>query len=71
MGLSKSKANINIEVETNKAKCFGECPICLDDMFDYQQNDIVWLECTHLFHFKCINEWKIKSNKCPICEYPF
>lgn len=27
------------------------------------------LECAHIFHEKCIEEWKMKSKECPICRF--
>jgi hypothetical protein len=51
--------NIDEEIINN----IGNCPICLDII-----SDNVGLECLHSFCSKCINKWKEKSNKCPICR---
>ena len=42
---------------------FLECPICLDHM---NKNDILFGDCGHCFHQKCI--LKTGSNKCPTCR---
>lgn len=51
-------------VEEPKEK---RCSICLDDFND---KDLVYLlECKHLFHKICIDEWLTKYNyNCPICR---
>ena len=41
-----------------------ECCICLQKL----KNNISKLDCFHLFHDKCINEWRKKNNICPICR---
>jgi hypothetical protein len=33
-----------------------------------EENFIAKLECGHTFHSKCIAEWMIKQNKCPVCR---
>ena len=40
------------------------CSICLDSNID----DIVKLECEHLFHKNCIIQWVDIKNDCPICR---
>ena len=43
-----------------------ECVICLENM---NNNDIIVLtECFHMYHKKCINDWFMISNICPICD---
>lgn len=53
----------------------NNCSICLDELEDTQK--IKKLECNHLFHEKCIEEWAKVSGKteecvmtwtCPICR---
>ena len=48
-------------------KSFGEdessfCPICEDQKVD------ISLPCSHFFCEKCINNWIIKSDTCPLCR---
>lgn len=31
-------------------------------------NFIAKLECGHTYHSKCLSEWMVKNNKCPVCK---
>ena len=42
------------------------CPICLDKF--YNHNDIVYTNCSHIYHKTCIKNWKIIKNICPLCN---
>ena len=43
-----------------------ECSICLDVV---ENNDFVKLiNCKHIFHRSCIEEWKKINNTCPLCR---
>ena len=42
----------------------NDCPIC------YKKSDIITC-CNHQFCKKCIQKWKEKSNKCPMCRKNF
>ncbi len=44
---------------------FVECSICLEEMY---YNQIVKLTCTHIYHYKCISEWKLIRDACPLCD---
>ena len=60
--------NIKIKEYTlNENKHDNErCPICLED---YNIGDILnELICNHFYHKKCINNWIISNNNCPICR---
>lgn len=42
------------------------CTIC---MMKYESDEIVTrLDCTHLFHSKCISEWGMYKAECPVCR---
>lgn len=42
------------------------CSICMEQ---FQDNEIiVQLECNHLFHKNCVDPWKEKNEKCPLCK---
>jgi hypothetical protein len=45
------------------------CPVCCED---YEKgDDIAWSrneDCVHAFHFKCIVEWLVENDDCPMCR---
>ena len=46
------------------------CAICLTEVRETRQNKPI--RCGHLFHCKCIKEWKEKcKNTCPVCRRYF
>lgn len=45
---------------------FCPCSICIEKM--KEEEEIVELECKHLFHKKCIRGWIHKHNICPNCR---
>ncbi|CAD8078338.1 unnamed protein product [Paramecium sonneborni] len=44
-----------------------ECPICLLDIGLADQKGV--LQCCHIFHQACLQEWQKKSHECPVCRY--
>jgi hypothetical protein len=42
------------------------CTICHDDYTKHTQTLI--LECGHIFHIKCIDNWVIVKQSCPLCQ---
>jgi len=48
----------------------SECPICLEE-FKIKES-LVRLNCKHLFHIKCFEDWAAAANnnhiKCPVCN---
>ena len=43
----------------------AECPVCLDPLSNQPTTK---LKCDHIFHITCIDEWKERSNTCPMCR---
>ena len=43
-----------------------ECSICLDQF--KQNTSILKLNCNHIFHYDCINEWIFRKPECPECR---
>ena len=44
-----------------------DCPICMEDMHDSQQN-IGVLRCGHIMHSSCLKQYLKKNIACPICK---
>ena len=45
-------------------------PHCLICLSDFEVNEKVSaLPCCHCFHTKCLDEWIVRSAKCPICKF--
>ena len=65
--------NINLS-EESVINCinYNSCPICLNTIFN--KNDIIKLNCNHVFCTKCYNAWHttcINNNNgvsCPLCR---
>ena len=45
-----------------------ECPICVEKYEDGQEV-MVLSECSHHFHWLCIEAWLKKSTECPMCRH--
>ncbi|CAD8128512.1 unnamed protein product [Paramecium sonneborni] len=43
------------------------CTICLEDIIQNQTQ----LNCSHVFHEDCIQNWLTQNQKCPICKRPY
>jgi len=41
------------------------CPICLDTISEKNHS---FLECHHKFHYKCIKDWLVRKQVCPLCR---
>lgn len=56
----------------------NECSICLIDINTLDSDLIVWkgdyidsiykTSCGHTFHFKCISDWLLSNDDCPVCR---
>ena len=45
------------------------CSICLENYNDIEENNkIVILRCSHIFHKFCIDEWIHINKNCPLCK---
>jgi hypothetical protein len=60
--LKKDHIILDKEFENN------ECIICLECM--YVNEKIKILDCGHMYHYDCINNWILKKGgiNCPICS---
>ncbi|KAK9688927.1 hypothetical protein RND81_09G022600 [Saponaria officinalis] len=50
----------------NMSSC-NECAICLDD---FEEGEVcrVLVNCSHMFHSKCVDDWLTNNQKCPNCR---
>ena len=59
--------NRNSVITTFTSLTKQKCPICYDDITFNQVIRI--LNCIHIFHQKCVDEWLETHKKCPMCRY--
>uniref|UniRef100_A0A0M3HYX5 RING-type domain-containing protein n=2 Tax=Ascaris TaxID=6251 RepID=A0A0M3HYX5_ASCLU len=46
----------------------AECPIC---MIEFADGDAIrYLPCMHCYHVRCVDDWLMRSFKCPSCLEP-
>ena len=71
----KYHKNKRIESLQEKDKMFNDsCIICLENFSANKKqlikhDKIVFLECKHIFHERCIIKWLKDHDKCPICRF--
>ena len=55
------------DCEEFKNSSYNVCAICIES---YEPTDKVSVldNCKHMFHEKCIDDWLVKSNTCPLCN---
>jgi hypothetical protein len=57
---------VDLMIHQNFANYYGQCSICLNDMWN---TDSVFTKCHHIFHETCINQWLNDGPKnCPMCR---
>lgn len=62
----KIKIDVSSKPYSETEKVFTSCSICSDE---YNNEDTVAvLECSHLFHKNCIEEWGHYNPICPVCK---
>ena len=60
------KIDIQSKLFVDTEKTFTSCSICSDD---YKDEDVVTsLNCNHIFHKNCIEEWGHYNPVCPVCK---
>lgn len=70
--LTETQSNRRTEEKNAKVQ---QCPICLDDMRSYREEQIFYtsivvetVKCGHKFHLGCIREWFMNRPTCPLCR---
>ncbi len=67
------KKNVSLDIKPEKFEKINnkndehECCICKDEF--ETDSKVVTLECGHLLHSQCIEEWAKYQAKCPICRH--
>ena len=66
LNLFKKKENLLIDyIVVEKHFENNECIICLDNMKIGEKIKI--LDCGHIYHYNCINDWFKRKKECPLC----
>ena len=58
-----------IDFKNKKKDNFHECVICLEEMKTGENLTVI--QCSHIYHSKCIQTWAKKKRICPLCDYNF
>lgn len=62
----KIKVDVESKIYSQTLKTFTNCTICSDE---YKDDDTVSiLNCSHIFHKDCIQEWGHYNPVCPVCK---
>ena len=67
----KIKSDFEVYKYNSTLSTFNECSICIEHFAD--KEDVIKLECGHIFHKDCILEWfnkkKYTNLECPNCNF--
>lgn len=64
--MNVNKFLLNLKIDLKEKNIEKNCLICLEE---FELKKFVYLlNCTHLFHKKCINSWLKSSDHCPVCR---
>ena len=44
------------------------CRICHSRFWQAPLNELMYLQCGHLFHRRCVNRWQNGDDRCPLCR---
>ncbi|KAJ9565478.1 hypothetical protein OSB04_001444 [Centaurea solstitialis] len=68
-GLTKKQIYKNLRVKTYRREGGEESEICVVCQVEFGKNEKIGvLQCKHCFHPKCIMEWLLRKNVCPLCK---
>ena len=60
------KIDIKSELYQDSKNCDTSCSICITDFIGLDKVSI--LKCNHVYHNKCIIEWGMYRQECPVCR---
>ena len=65
----EKKPDVELLIKSTKSTCDNKDEICAVCKSEIEiDNDIVTLECKHVFHSECISEWVKYKSECPVCR---
>jgi len=65
-----STTTMNLTSSNHTSSVEPLCSICLQSL-DQEQGELYKLKvCSHVFHKRCVSQWKKYSTKCPCCRGP-
>ncbi|CAD8112940.1 unnamed protein product [Paramecium sonneborni] len=59
-----SKCSFFLNQQQKEKEGIQNCAVCLEDVIENKSQ----LNCSHIFHQDCINNWLILHRNCPICK---
>ena len=54
------------KIKYRPEQSYEECSVCLEQFIT--EEEVVSLQCSHIFHEKCITLWFQKQYSCPLCR---
>ena len=65
--IKNKNKNKYIEYNLKKEIINSECIICLQEISLYE--NVILIDCGHMYHKNCLLEWFKKRKNCPICNF--
>jgi hypothetical protein len=68
--LTSENISINFSQFDEKSKeIHRQCSICIEDFCE--ESAIILTGCNHCYHEKCLTDWIVNKNNCPVCRKDF
>ena len=55
------------DCDKEKDSSYDICAICIEN-YEPKEKVSILFNCKHMYHEKCIDDWLVSSNKCPLCN---